>query len=195
MQQNAHILPMNNVKIIRNEQNSNEEKNYNSIMINLIIFVNYICSFLSITSNSYQPSLISLTLWVKESLSIISVTSYFGYHHVYYLQGNEQSKLQTFLDDLGKEDLFQYTGYSFIISLSFSLFFLLFSKFYNKILFFRFLSWGLLLFSIGSYLIGFYNTMHEELHSDDYNLFDWNIRPGFGLISSCLNLLLIPVSY
>lgn len=190
--ENAHIIPMNNVNINRK---SNEKNNYNNIMINLIIFINYICSFLSITSNSYQPSLISLTIWVKDTLSIISITSYFGYHHVFYLQGNETSKLQTVLDNLEKEDLFQYTGYSFIISLSLSLFFLLFSKFYNKIISFRLLSWGLLLFSIASYLIGFYSTMHKELHSDDYNLFDWNIRPGFGLIASCLNLLLIPVSY
>lgn len=183
---------MNYIRII-NQENKIKNNKVKNIMLNLLIISNYICSFFSVTSNSFQPSLICLTVWVKDTLNIFSVTSYFGYHHVYYLQGNQKSKIQTLLDNLGKENVFQYTGYSFIIGLSFSLLFLIFSKMYNKIILFRVLSWILLLVSICTYFIGFYNTMHK--HTDNYNLFNWNISLGLGMISSCLNLFLIPISF
>lgn len=170
-----------------------EKKKSNSeYIIIFLILVSYLTSFLSITNNHWQPSLISLTIWVTNGLGILSATSYFGYHHIYYLQGNEETKLQNFFEDLDKEDLFEYTGYIFISSLSVSLLSFFLSKIYNKILFFKIFSWVLVLFSVITYSIGFYNTMYDELHSSEYDLFDWNIRPGFGLVTCLLNLLLIP---
>ena len=177
-------------------QEPTRQMNYSHIkyvvyFLSCFLTLSYIPGFLSVTSQKWQPSLMTVNLYTKTLP--LGVTLYSGWNSIYFLENESSVEWSDDKCNLSK------TGGLYISSSIASLFLLstilCFCKSRHFVRFGTMLiSWLLLLFVTIIYIVEFVQCIGDIAdNADNAGELEYKITIGYGLTYNFLGLLLIPV--
>ena len=218
--------------------NSSEAANkktyiYGITFLSILVLFTYLPGWASYINSDIQPSLITGTAWLdlpknitgfsNNEEKLASVTGYFGWKKIYWLQGNEHEKYNNVRDDvndiISKMDIDKINNnlykvgffYMILTGISLLLYFFSFcikSKVGKSIILIT--STLLLTGAVLTYILVFYNIVERDLikkldetistYATDESgtivrhVLDWHWRLGAGLICNGIGILILPIA-